>query len=104
VEQSVIDPTDGESDMRTINDNANLRVTEKILMRRWGVHVQHGLYRRDGNFFENLKRCPGALFDHHGYVIFNTEDEYRRSPYLRISPKFNVRNGIVSIPGYIRKD
>ena len=103
-EQSVIDPSRDGNDMRTTNDYGNLRVTAKMLMRKWDVHVEHGLYHRDGNFYENIRRFPGALFDPHGYVIFNTEDEYRRSPYLRISQKLNVRNGISSIPGYIQKE
>ena len=61
-EPSLIDPNRGGNDMRTTNDYGNLRVTAKILMRRWGVQVEHGLYHRDENFYENIRRFPGALW------------------------------------------
>ena len=66
----------------------------------WGVGAQHALYHQDGKFYENLERFPGALFSPNGYVIFNTEADYRSSPYLNIGVKTNVPLGIESIPGY----
>ena len=86
----------------SLNDT-NQRLTARLLCKRFGVHVEHALYHRDGKFYENLKRFPGALFDPHGYVIFISEGEYRSSPYLRISQKLNVPGGVDSIPGYVRK-
>lgn len=82
--------------------SAGERVTGEVLAKRWGVEVRHALYHRDGTFFENLERFPGALFDPSGYVLFKTEQEYRNSPYLRIGEKLNVPGSIASIPGYVK--
>jgi hypothetical protein len=78
------------------------KVTGELLAKRWGVTVRHALYHRDGTFYENLDRFPGALFDPNGYVIFNTANEYKRSGHLRIGEKLNVPGGISTIPGYMR--
>jgi hypothetical protein len=78
------------------------RVTGDRLAKRWNVKVAHALYHRDGTFFENLQRFPGALFDPFGYVLFETAGDYEKSPFLRIGEKLNVPNGIASIPGYRR--
>ncbi len=79
------------------------RVTGERLRQSWDVAVRHALYHREGMFYENLERFPGALFDPNGYVVFETEEAYRRSPYLSIGQKLNVRCGISAIPGYVRK-
>ena len=90
----------GNPDRHTGNP---VRLTGKILSQRWNVDVRHALYHRDGTFYENLKRFPGALFDPRGYIVFRTENDYRNSPYLNIGPKkLNVQPGIASIPGYKR--
>ena len=81
------------------------RMGEKLsgrkLSRRWGVDVRHALYHREGTFYENIRRFPGALFDYHGYVVFQTEQDYQKSTYLLKGQKLNVPSGISSIPGYI---
>ena len=79
------------------------RLTGKALNTRWNVNAQHALYHRDGTFYENLTRFPGALFDPDGYMIFKTEGDYLNSSYLKIGQKVNVPGGIASIPGYIRR-
>lgn len=68
----------------------------------WGVHAQHALFHKDGTFYENLERFPGALFDADGYVLFKTEHEYKTSPYLNHGEKLNVRGSISGMPGYVR--
>ena len=75
----------------------------KQLNEEWDVGARHALFSRDGSWYENLERFPGALFDLNGYVLFKTEQEYRKCPQLRIGKKTNVRGGIASIPGYVRK-
>ena len=91
------DPTDkGES------ATAKRPINAKRLIKEWGVQVDHALYHRDGTFFENLNRFPGALCDPHGCVVFRTEKEYRDSQYLDIGRKLNVRGGISKMPGYRR--
>jgi hypothetical protein len=83
-------------------NGATGRLTGKILTKRWGVNVEHALYHCDGTFYENLKKFPGALCDSDGYVMFRTEEEYLRSPYLSTGKRLNVHGGISSIPGYKR--
>ena len=70
----------------------------------WKVGARHALFSRDGAWYENLERFPGALFDPKGYILFKTEHEYRNSPRVRIGKKTNVRGGISSLPGYVRKE
>lgn len=75
----------------------------KQLNDEWKIGARHALFSRDGSWYENLERFPGALFDPHGYVLFRSEQDYRKSPYVRIGKKTNVSGGISSVPGYIRK-
>jgi hypothetical protein len=74
----------------------------KHLIDFWGVNVKHGLYSREGTWYQNLKSFPGALFDYNGYVLFKNEQEYENSPYLNIGKETNVHQGISNIPGYKR--
>jgi len=78
------------------------QLTGKYLSDLWKVNVAHALYHHDGTWYENLRYFPGALFDFNGYVVFNTEQEYKNNSYLDIGQKLNVRDGISSIPGYKR--
>ena len=93
-----------EKKMDTIiaNKPLNKRLNGKYLSKLWNVNAKHKLYHHEGTFYENLHDFPGALFDLNGYVIFNTEQEYKTCPYLDIGLKLNVRQGIYSIPGYKR--
>ncbi|MGQ4661626.1 hypothetical protein [Lysobacter sp. F6437] len=72
----------------------------KRLNKIWGVQAKHALYHCDGHWFNNLERFPGALFDPHGYVLFQTEHAYRSSAHLRVTQQTNVPNGISAMPGY----
>ena len=76
----------------------------KQLNDEWKVGARHALYSRDGNWFENLEQFPGALFDPHGYILFKTEREYRNTPDVQVGKKTNVRGGISSLSGYVRKE
>jgi 5-methylcytosine-specific restriction protein A len=75
----------------------------KQLNEEWKVGARHALFSRDGTWYENLERFPGALFDPKGYVLFKTQGEYRRNAHIKIGKKTNVAGGIASIPGYVRK-
>jgi hypothetical protein len=69
----------------------------------WCVGAAHALYIHDGYWYHQLERFPGALFDDNGYILFETEDEYRSSPFLSIGKEVSVRKpGISAIPGYIQ--
>jgi hypothetical protein len=78
------------------------RVTGIILAQHWKVTVRHALYHKGGTWYNNLERFPGALFDPDGYIIFQTREEYERSPFLNRGKELNVPRGISSIPGYVR--
>ena len=75
----------------------------KQLNDEWKVGARHALFSRDGTWYENLERFPGALFDSKGYVVFKTEHEYRNTPHVLIGKKTNVRGGIASLSGYVYK-
>lgn len=76
--------------------------TGRELNRRWNVGARHPLYREDGIWYHLLTDFPGALFDAHGYVVFETEEDFRRSPYLSITKHVHVGNGISQMPSYVR--
>lgn len=74
------------------------------LNKDWGVNAKHALYREDGRWFHQLNKFPGALFDENGYILFQTEQAYRKCAHLSIGQDINLSDprGIASIPGYIR--
>jgi len=74
------------------------------LIERWGIPVRKALFHREGKFYEHLTRFPAALCDPNGYVVFETEHEYRNCQRLNLGKKVNVRGGISSIPGYQKVD
>jgi 5-methylcytosine-specific restriction enzyme A len=80
------------------------QVTGNALNIEWGVNAKHALYREDGRWYHVLERFPGALFDAHGYIVFQTKDAFRNCSYLSIGDEVNVKhpNGISAIPGYVR--
>ncbi len=80
--------------------------TWKDLAREWEIYdkIKDGKYRENGKWFHNLEFFPGALFDKNGYVIFETEEEYKDCKYLQIKQDLHViGNGISDIPGYVNE-
>ena len=73
-----------------------------MLNELWNVGANHALYREDGKWYHHLTKFPGVLFDANGYVVFESEEDYRTNPYLQIKEDLHVVGGISSIPGYIR--
>jgi 5-methylcytosine-specific restriction protein A len=102
VAQKTTLPTNQVQSMKSILVSSR-EYSGRQLNTRWKVGARHALYFREGTWYNNLERFPGALFDPNGYIIFKTEEEYRQCPYLSIGLKTNVRNGISAIPGYVRK-
>ena len=88
-------------DRQKAQKNKNLA---KRLIQAWNVPASHGLFREIGNWYQPLKRFPSALFDRYGYVRFETEAEYRSSPYLLIGKQIGFKNGgcISEMPEYVR--
>lgn len=77
--------------------------TGNNLNKEWKVGAQHALYHQHGKWFMPLRRFPGAYFDPNGYVLFDTKTEYENSPYVDIGERVNIRQGIYSMPGYVRE-
>jgi len=75
-------------------------VTGNFLNNFWGIGAKHALYHKDGNWYHQLKKFPGVLFDAHGYILFETDDEFFNSPSLRIRKDVRVPQGIASIKEY----
>lgn len=75
----------------------------KQLNVEWNVGARHALFSRDGKWYQNLERFPGALFDPNGYLLFKTKEEFLKNTHIRVGIKTNIPGGIASIPGYVRK-
>jgi 5-methylcytosine-specific restriction protein A len=72
------------------------------LNHRWKIGARHALYHKDGKWYHQLTRFPGALCDPFGYVLFKTENEFRNCSKLRIDQDVNVNGHISEISGYTR--
>jgi 5-methylcytosine-specific restriction enzyme A len=77
------------------------KITGKSLNELWGVNARHALYRENGTWYHHLTRFPGAFFDANGYILFETEDEYRSCEYLQLGKQASIPQGISIIPGYV---
>lgn len=76
--------------------------TAKNRAARWGLTVEHALYRKTGDWYHKLERFPGALLDEHGYVVFETKQAFDECPWLRVRQDVGVpHGGIKQIPGYV---
>ena len=103
IEKNPIGKTDKmEKEDKMTTNIKNKRIDGKYLNELWGVHAAHALYHEGGNWYQNLRYFPGALFDPNGYILFNTEKEYNSCRYLDIGKELHVPQGIWSIPGYRR--
>ena len=80
------------------------RITGKKLIEKCDIPSEHTLYGETGNFYNILKRFPGALSDIDGYILFQTEEEYCSDQHLVIIDKNNhtpVEDGISLVPGNV---
>jgi lysyl-tRNA synthetase class 1 len=78
------------------------RVTGKQLNIRWKVGALHALYRADGKWFHLLERFPGALFDPHGYILFESKEAYENCLGVQLGDHTHIPGGIASLSGYVR--
>ena len=70
----------------------------------WGVSADEVRYSDDGHWYKTPAKYPAALFDAHGYVLFNTEEELRTSPHDGRGKEIAFRRpGISGLPGYVQK-
>jgi hypothetical protein len=75
----------------------------KQLQREWKIPAQHVLYHHKGAWFHLLERFPGALCDSDGYVLFETDQDFRNCAKLRIGKHVKATQGLKSIRGYTVK-
>jgi 5-methylcytosine-specific restriction protein A len=81
------------------------RVTGRQLNAAWNVGAKHSLYRKDGTWYHLLEQFPGALFDAHGYVVFESKSDLMACPGILMGEAKNWVNfatGIEKLPGYVR--
>ncbi|MGH9572365.1 MAG: hypothetical protein ACRD40_02380 [Candidatus Acidiferrales bacterium] len=86
---------------------AATRITGRKLNSTYNVGAMEARYREDGTWYHPLRAFPGALFDGHGYVLFETRNEYDACLKVRKGPDPNhihIDEGISSIPGYVPLD
>lgn len=90
---------------RHMMEGVMAKLTGRTLNMEWRIGAQHALYREDGTWYHVLTRFPGALCDAHGYVLFESEKEYRGCPGLIIGKDRNWANapaGISTLAAYVR--
>jgi 5-methylcytosine-specific restriction enzyme A len=81
------------------------KITARSRNDEWKVGALHALYREDGTWYHVLKKFPGALFDAHGYVLFESREDYRNCPGALMSEAknwMNVPAGISNLAGYVQ--
>jgi predicted HNH restriction endonuclease len=79
------------------------RDKSKRLQEAWNIEVVQSRYSDTGNWYAHLKKFPAALFDANGYLLVNSEEEYKSSTYLKKGKELSINKpGISAIPGYIR--
>lgn len=66
------------------------------------LEVKRGLYHRDGRGFAQSNEYPVAFFDPEGYVIIKSEQDISDNPRIEVGANVAVRDGIRSLPGYVR--
>jgi 5-methylcytosine-specific restriction protein A len=68
----------------------------------FNLGAEHIYFFHKGDWYHNLRRFPGILVDRNGYVRFEREQDYLNSPFLQHGTRLHIRNGISSIPDYIK--
>ncbi len=79
-------------------------ITGQQLNERYNLGAAHALYRKNGLWYHILRAFPGILFDEAGFIIFDSEERYRNSQYVKIKDETETVHvnppGISAIPGY----
>lgn len=88
---------------RVSKTSGRLGLTGRQLNKEWGVGARHALFHKDGTWYNNLEKFPGALFDPEGYILFKTEKDYLENPNVSVGKETNIPKGISSLSGYVKK-
>jgi hypothetical protein len=83
-----------------------MKTSGKTLNKLWNVNARHALYHKDSTWYHLLNEFPAALFDSHGYILFETERDLRACPGIAIGDVeknwMRIPQGIYSLAGYVR--
>ena len=60
-------------------------------MGEWKTPVQQARYSDDGHWYALLNKFPAALVDANGYLLFESEEDFRLSPHITIGKQVSVR-------------
>ncbi len=66
------------------------------------IKAEHALYRKNGDWYHQLRQFPGVLFDPYGYVIFARKSDYTQNKALKRRKDLHITDGIASLKGYTR--
>ncbi len=77
-----------------------MRITGEKMNQQFKLGGKHALYHKDGTFYEQLRHFPGILFDHDGYVMYDSLAQFERDSNLNIGKKVNVQGGLARHPRY----
>ena len=78
------------------------QITGEYLNRKWKVGARQSRFAEGGSFYMPLERFPGAVCDLHGYILFETREDYEQCQSLQRGVRLNIPNGISSVPGYVK--
>ncbi len=90
--------------MRDARKAAMNRDKAPYLNEIWAIGAAQARYREDGSWYAPLSSFPAALIDAHGYVRFETEQDYLNSRHLKLGKQITVPRHISTIPGYVLVD
>ena len=81
------------------------KISGEYLNEKYQLGASQALYRGNGTWFHALSRFPGILCDTNGYVLFESEEEYKNSSPIKHGPNpkhIHVIDGIDKLPNYKR--
>ncbi len=86
--------------IRTFEGRTSRPVRGSQLADREGLSVKRAYYHHEGTWFQVPIEFPAALFDPRGYVVFETESEFRNTPGVEVGEKTNIHEGIWKLSKY----
>jgi hypothetical protein len=75
----------------------------KTLQYKWGLDIEHGLYRKDGTFYNFPKKFPCAFFDEDGYVLYDTEKDFKAEMEKFFYEREKDKSLIIGFHGTVRR-
>ncbi len=79
------------------------------LQRKWNIPARETHFHKKGDFFMPITKWPGALADPNGYIVFQTEEQFKACPGVKYrgegtpNVRIGVHGGISTLRNYVRK-